>query len=735
MKSRTIRRRPASGFRSRTSTRSVFRPTIATRRAASRSATGTTRRAPYGAAPATRSSGRPAIRLRDNAEHAAQLAAGGPRDHSRPARQRSLADPARQRAAVRVLLRRLRREVRRPRESGSRRRCRDLAAVRSEGRFRLVRPRTLSASRATRRRLISRRARRPRTGRRPWAGRKDDFNLRLDKEAVPGSVRPRRPWVPLRLRRARDQYRPGPYVGPIVVNDKLLAAPAGAVMTFANVPPWLCLRFHPPSTSAIFGPTVLLPGDSVDLYVTVDLPAARPSATSTTWPASSGRAGFGDADPADDFDFATATVRRTARRRRREDEFEASGSIRLRTSARTNSASSSASISSWSATSGAAPTMASIKVDETVPAGTTATFPQPSWTCPGAGTGLYLRHGARHASAGSSGSALRGRQGSQEPCARPRLQGDEQGQDRRGGGRYGSEHRSHRRRSRGHDDPSGRGRGLPGAAALEQSQAQEDRTRMKNVPIDRQTTGSASSKSKCRTSATTTRVRSRSPMRCRSARLLAPRFRSRRPPDGPAEDRCCSRIFTSAAATIPTSPIWRSAEIIATVKVPVAPGVQCEVTNNAVITKAPGGTLLNSFAGDDTSSGHRCIRTRFPARRRPGHLPLACHGRARAAAQDARRQRDQPHDHESRRPKRGDARPDRTRRLPSRSRTRGRALTTVRSKSAIRLFDGATVEPSNGSWSAPWVCEGQSAVGHPEQGICTHPRCRTRSRRKRRSHP
>ncbi len=37
------------------------------------------------------------------------------------------------------------------------------------------------------------------------------------------------------------------------------------------------------------------------------------------------------------------------------------------------------------------------------------------------------------------------------------------------------------------------------------------------------------------------------------------------------------------------------------------------------------------------------------------------------------------------------------------------------------LFDGATVEPSNGSWSAPWTCEGQSLAGHPEQGICTHP--------------
>ena len=31
------------------------------------------------------------------------------------------------------------------------------------------------------------------------------------------------------------------------------------------------------------------------------------------------------------------------------------------------------------------------------------------------------------------------------------------------------------------------------------------------------------------------------------------------------------------------------------------------------------------------------------------------------------------------------------------------------------LFDGVTVEPSNGSWSAPWVCEGQSAAAIPSR--------------------
>ena len=38
---------------------------------------------------------------------------------------------------------------------------------------------------------------------------------------------------------------PDAYFGPIVINDKLLAAPVGAVMTFADVPPWLCIAISP----------------------------------------------------------------------------------------------------------------------------------------------------------------------------------------------------------------------------------------------------------------------------------------------------------------------------------------------------------------------------------------------------------------------------------------------------------------------------------------------------------
>ena len=64
-----------------------------------------------------------------------------------------------------------------------------------------------------------------------------------------------------------------------------------------------------PTYQCTYPPVFLCPGDSVDLYVTVDLPAATPtSATSPTPRASSGRPGYGDANPADDFDFASAQV-------------------------------------------------------------------------------------------------------------------------------------------------------------------------------------------------------------------------------------------------------------------------------------------------------------------------------------------------------------------------------------------------------------------------------------------
>jgi hypothetical protein len=71
-------------------------------------------------------------------------------------------------------------------------------------------------------------------------------------------------------------------------------------------------------------------------------------------------------------------------------------------------------------------------------------------------------------------------------------------------------------------------------------------------------------------------------------------------------------LFPNLYGCSSDNPNLGSAEIIATVKVPVGPVAKCEITNNALITKAPGGTLLNSFAGDDMSSATAVFAPVFP---------------------------------------------------------------------------------------------------------------------------
>lgn len=96
-----------------------------------------------------------------------------------------------------------------------------------------------------------------------------------------------------------------PYWGPITVEDWLPGAPAGAVMNFAPQPPWLCGAIGPDDYSCSYPPVFLLPGDGVDLFVSVKLPpnykpCSLDNAARIVWPA-----GWGDANPGDDFAFAS----------------------------------------------------------------------------------------------------------------------------------------------------------------------------------------------------------------------------------------------------------------------------------------------------------------------------------------------------------------------------------------------------------------------------------------------
>ena len=99
-----------------------------------------------------------------------------------------------------------------------------------------------------------------------------------------------------------------PYWGPVTVEDWLPSLPAGAVMNFAPQPPWLCGAIGPDDYSCTYPPVFLLPGDGVDLFVSVKLPpqykpCSLDNAARIVWPV-----GWGDANPGDDFAFASDLI-------------------------------------------------------------------------------------------------------------------------------------------------------------------------------------------------------------------------------------------------------------------------------------------------------------------------------------------------------------------------------------------------------------------------------------------
>ena len=133
------------------------------------------------------------------------------------------------------------------------------------------------------------------------------FNLTLDKAAIPETCT--NIDIAWRCEFTVRVTNTGttPYIGPITVADWLPGAPAGATMSFAAAP-WSCAMTGPAAYQCDYPPTLLVPGGSIDLYVTVDLPEKTdlcylPNAAQILWPP-----GLGDANPADDFAFASAQI-------------------------------------------------------------------------------------------------------------------------------------------------------------------------------------------------------------------------------------------------------------------------------------------------------------------------------------------------------------------------------------------------------------------------------------------
>jgi hypothetical protein len=143
------------------------------------------------------------------------------------------------------------------------------------------------------------------------------FNLTLDKEAAPRVCLPGGlGWICYYTIRVTNTGSE-PYWGPLTVRDWMPAAVPGSIMNFDFQPPWICAELGSSDHECTLPGVFLMPGDSVDLYVTDERPAVLARAGSRLpeqYCYAGNTAGlvwwddYGDANPDDDFDYAEAQI-------------------------------------------------------------------------------------------------------------------------------------------------------------------------------------------------------------------------------------------------------------------------------------------------------------------------------------------------------------------------------------------------------------------------------------------
>ena len=211
----------------------------------------------------------------------------------------------------------------------------------------------------------------------------DTFNLRLTKRARPRDcVAGGGGWFCFYTVRVTNTG-PGAYLGPVTVYDQLPGAPAGVSMSFDFQPPWNCVALAAHEHECTYPPVLLFPGDSLDLYVTVKLPGSYPDCRLENVAAISWPFGFGDANPADDTDWAVATIPskrcepkgkqtnlRIEKKAMPPKCWKIPGGYRCGYLIRVTN-------------TGPGQYNDQIQITDTVPAGTTAIFSGPLWACAG----------------------------------------------------------------------------------------------------------------------------------------------------------------------------------------------------------------------------------------------------------------------------------------------------------------------------------------------------------------
>lgn len=545
----------------------------------------------------------------------------------------------------------------------------------------------------------------------PPVGWPTKFNLRVDKEAVPGACAPGGLGFLCTYILRVTNTGPDPYVGAVTVNDMLPAAPAGATMAFDNQPPWTCVALGPTSHDCTYNPAVLWPGTSIDLKVTVDTPIPPPvcsldNVVGLKWPW-----GFGDANPADDFDIATAGIPAAHCPpvagelanlkihkftwagpqpicKDKLGHFECDFLISV-------------------LNTGPGTFNGTIKLDEQIPAGTSVTSPQ--MTCSNAAPATCEHPPvvlAKNQAILTTVSVKVPKNLADDLACK--LTNTAKIIEAPGGSDQNTD---------ATDDEAQADAIIPGTLA------QCPDLKLSNLKIQKtDITGGhcpiKDGKWECLFKIRLWNFGKHYNNELRFADVIpaAAPAGTTVSIQAPANWQCNSVLPTLQVCRSPSPNLagGDSVEFTATVKVPVAPG-QCMIKNRAAILIAAANTAQNTFGGDDTSDATAQFAPVFPLNGDPYCVSPMMH---------------EPDDDL--------AAPENRQTNLAITKTAGASVKTASGQTTpfvITLTNtgpgvhiGPVVvretlpgEPVNASWSAPWVCEGQTAAGHPDQALCSHP--------------
>lgn len=539
-----------------------------------------------------------------------------------------------------------------------------------------------------------------------------DFNLHVQKEAVPAACAPGGLGFLCTYSVRVTNTGPDPYIGPVTVNDMLPAAPAGATMTFDNQPPWTCLPLGPNAYDCTYDPAVLWPGTSIDLKVTVDTPVPPPVCTLDNVAHLKWSWGAGDSNPGDDFDMATAGIPAAhcapvagEHANLKLDKFTWFGQSVCKDKIGHFECGFMISVIN----TGPGTYNGPIKIEEQIPAGTTVTSPQmvcsnavPS-TCEHPPVVIAKNQAILMSVAVKVPKNL----ADDLAC---KLTNTAKIIEAAGGSDQNTD---------ATDDEDQADAIIPGTLA------QCPDLKLSNLKI--QTTDATGGKCPVKDGKWEclfkVRVWNFGKFYANTLEFM---------------DHVGMPFHPGKTLSIAAPPKWQcnavlphqqicksdnpglaggdSVEFMATVKVPLAPNAACWVKNQAIIWKAPGETAQNTFAGDDKSTAMAVFQPVFPLNGNPYCVSPMQGGPEEPPLTDPAKQD--------------------TNLTISKSASASTKTATGQNTPFVitvtntgpGVYSGPVVvretlpgEPVNASWSAPWVCEGQTAAGHPDQALCSHP--------------